>query len=59
MQKKKDYLAYIIRELRESTALESAIGTEFTRKRGNTTSTSSSNPEMNITAHTVENSLLH
>ena len=28
----KDYLTYIIKELRESTAVESAIGYEFTKK---------------------------
>ena len=59
IEKKKDYLAYIIRELRASTALESAIGTEFTRKRGDTTFTYLSNPEMDISTRTVDDSLLN
>ena len=52
-------MAYIIRELRESTAMESAIGTEFTKKREETTLTSLSNSEMDITARTVDDSLLN
>ena len=31
-----EYLTYIIRQLRETIALESAIGTEFTKIGGNT-----------------------
>ena len=36
LQRKREYLSYIIKSFRESTTLEQAIGVEFTKTKENT-----------------------